>query len=106
MKHPFFAGVKSVDYLPNALAAVEAEERGAHASVWVDEDGCVTEGPTMNVAFVTAAGDLLVPAFDRMLGGCTARRVLALAPRLVEAGLSGAPGTRGFPPARPGGAPR
>ncbi|RCV15769.1 hypothetical protein SETIT_3G084400v2 [Setaria italica] len=59
MKHPFFAGVKSVDYLPNALAAVEAEERGAHASVWVDEDGCVTEGPTMNVAFVTAAGDLL-----------------------------------------------
>jgi 4-amino-4-deoxychorismate lyase len=87
MKHPFFAGVKSVDYLPNALAAVEAEERGARAAVWVDEGGCVVEGPTMNVAFVTAAGDLMVPTFDRVLGGCTARRVLALAPRLVEAGL-------------------
>jgi 4-amino-4-deoxychorismate lyase len=97
MKHPFFAGVKSVDYLPNALAAVEAEERGAHASVWVDEDGCVAEGPTMNVAFVTAAGDLVVPAFDRVLGGCTARRVLALSPRLVEAGLISSAGNARIP---------
>ena len=87
MKHPFFAGIKSVNYLPNALALVEAEERGAYAPVWVDEDGCVAEGPTMNVAFVTAAGDLVLPAFDRVLGGCTAKRLLALAPRLVEAGL-------------------
>ncbi|KAF8666965.1 hypothetical protein HU200_053132 [Digitaria exilis] len=95
MKHPFFAGIKSVGYLANALAAMEAEARGAQASVWVDADGCVAEGPTMNVALVTAAeeggglpgGELLVPAFDRVLGGCTAKKVLALAPRLVEAGL-------------------
>jgi len=87
MKHPFFAGIKSVNYLPNALALAEAEARGAYAPVWVDEEGCVAEGPTMNVAFVTAAGDLVLPAFDRVLGGCTAKRMLALAPRLVEAGL-------------------
>ncbi|PUZ63419.1 hypothetical protein GQ55_3G066900 [Panicum hallii var. hallii] len=87
MKHPFFAGIKSVNYLPNALALVEAEARGAYAPVWVDEDGCVAEGPTMNVAFVTADGDLVLPAFEKVLSGCTAKRLLALAPRLVEAGL-------------------
>ncbi|CAN6330934.1 unnamed protein product [Urochloa humidicola] len=87
MKHPFFAGIKSVNYLPNVLAAAEAEARGAYAPVWVDDDGCVAEGPTMNVAFVMAAGDLLVPAPGRVLAGCTARRVLALAARLVEAGM-------------------
>ncbi|CAN6326224.1 unnamed protein product [Urochloa humidicola] len=87
MKHPLFAGIKSVNYLPNALAAAEAEARGAYAPVWVDEEGCVAEGPTMNVAFVTADGDLLLPAPGRVLAGCTARRVFALAPRLVEAGI-------------------
>ena len=87
MKHPFFAGIKSVNYLPNALAIAEAEERGAFASVWVDEDGYVPEGLTMNVAFVTTGGDLVLPAFDRILSGCTAKRILALAPELVGAGL-------------------
>ncbi|KAL5202964.1 hypothetical protein ABZP36_013916 [Zizania latifolia] len=87
MKSPFFAAMKSVNYLPNALAMAEAEERGAYASVWVDEAGDVAEGPTMNVAFVTAGGELVVPAFDRILSGCTAKRVLALAPKLVDAGL-------------------
>uniref|UniRef100_A0A0E0L044 Uncharacterized protein n=1 Tax=Oryza punctata TaxID=4537 RepID=A0A0E0L044_ORYPU len=87
MKDPFFAAMKSVNYLPNALAMAEAEERGAYASVWVDGAGDVAEGPMMNVAFVTGGGDLVVPAFDRVLSGCTARRLLALAPRLVDAGV-------------------
>uniref|UniRef100_J3M582 Uncharacterized protein n=2 Tax=Oryza brachyantha TaxID=4533 RepID=J3M582_ORYBR len=87
MKHPFFAAMKSVNYLPNALAMADAEERGAYASVWVDDAGGVAEGPMMNVAFVTRGGDLVVPAFDRVLSGCTAKRVLALAPRLVDAGV-------------------
>uniref|UniRef100_A0A0D9WEA8 Uncharacterized protein n=1 Tax=Leersia perrieri TaxID=77586 RepID=A0A0D9WEA8_9ORYZ len=87
MKHPFFAATKTVNYLPNALAMAEAEELGAYAPVWVDDAGHVAEGPTMNVAFVTRGGDLVVPAFDGILGGCTAKRVLALAPRLVDAGV-------------------
>uniref|UniRef100_A0A0E0DNS9 Uncharacterized protein n=1 Tax=Oryza meridionalis TaxID=40149 RepID=A0A0E0DNS9_9ORYZ len=87
MKDPFFAAMKSVNYLANALAMAEAEERGAYASVWVDGGGGVAEGPMMNVAFVTGGGDLVVPAFDRVLSGCTAGRLLALAPRLVDAGV-------------------
>jgi 4-amino-4-deoxychorismate lyase len=87
MKHPFFAGTKSVNYLPNVLAVMEAEEQGAYSSVWVDEEGYVAEGPTMNVAFVTKCGELVLPAFDKILSGCTAKRLLTLAPKLVEAGL-------------------
>ncbi|KAH7436617.1 hypothetical protein KP509_05G028100 [Ceratopteris richardii] len=79
MKPPLFATMKNVNYLPNALSIMEAEEQGAFAGIWVDEGGFVAEGPNMNVAFVNSAGELIMPAFDKILSGCTARRVLALA---------------------------
>lgn len=87
MKPPLFATSKNVNYLPNVLSIMDAEERGAFASVWVDEQGYVAEGPMVNVAFVTPGGELVLPAFDKILSGCTAKRLLALAPRLVDAGL-------------------
>lgn len=79
MKAPEFATMKSVNYLPNALSLLEAEEKGAFAGIWVDEEGFVAEGPNMNVAFVSKAGELIMPAFDKILSGCTAKRALALA---------------------------
>jgi len=48
----------------------------------------------VNVAFVTPDKHLVLPAFDKILGGCTAKRVLALAPRLVESGLLAGVSTR------------
>ncbi|XP_006643973.2 D-amino-acid transaminase, chloroplastic-like isoform X2 [Oryza brachyantha] len=87
MKPPLFATMKNVNYLPNVLSIMDAEDRGAFASVWVDDEGYVAEGPMVNVAFVTAAGELVLPAFDKILTGCTAKRLLALAPRLVESGV-------------------
>ncbi|VAH59458.1 unnamed protein product [Triticum turgidum subsp. durum] len=87
MKPPLFATMKNVNYLPNVLSIMDAEERGAFASVWVDEQGYVAEGPMVNVAFVTQGGELVLPVFDKILSGCTAKRMLALAPKLVEAGL-------------------
>ncbi|KAB5514003.1 hypothetical protein DKX38_027909 [Salix brachista] len=86
MKPPQFATMKSVNYLPNALSKMEAEENGAYASIWLDSDGFIAEGPSMNVAFVTKEKDLLMPAFDRILSGCTAKRVLTLAEGLVKQG--------------------
>ncbi|KAJ6373021.1 hypothetical protein OIU76_027370 [Salix suchowensis] len=65
---------------------MEAEENGAYASIWLDNDGFIAEGPSMNVAFVTKEKDLLMPAFDRILSGCTAKRVLTLAEGLVKQG--------------------
>ncbi|XP_021312299.1 D-amino-acid transaminase, chloroplastic isoform X2 [Sorghum bicolor] len=94
MKPPQFATMKNVNYLPNVLSIMDAEDRGAFASVWVDDEGYVAEGPMVNVAFVTPDNHLVLPAFDKILGGCTAKRMLALAPRLVESGLLAGVSTR------------
>lgn len=86
IKHPKFATVKSVNYLPNVLSKMEAEENGAFAAIWLDNDGLIAEGPNMNVAFVTKEKELLMPRFDKILSGCTAKRILNLAEGLVKEG--------------------
>lgn len=86
MKVPLFATSKNVNYLPNVLSKLEAEEKGAFASIWVDDDGYVAEGPNVNVGFVTHENELILPFFDKILSGCTAKRLLELAPKLVENG--------------------
>ncbi|KAM1200569.1 hypothetical protein ACFX2I_016838 [Malus domestica] len=86
IKPPQFATMKSVNYLPNVLSKMEAEEKGAFAAIWLDGDGFIAEGPNMNVAFVTKEKELVMPQFDKILSGCTARRVLALAEGLVGDG--------------------
>ncbi|MCL7026913.1 hypothetical protein MKW94_023861 [Papaver nudicaule] len=87
IKPPQFATVKSVNYLPNVLSKMEAEEKGAFAALWLDDDGFVAEGPNMNAAFVSKENMLLMPYFDKILSGCTAKRVLALAEGLVHKGI-------------------
>lgn len=66
---------------------MEAEERGAFASIWVDEQGFIAEGPNVNVAFITKDRDLVLPSFDKILSGCTAKKLLVLASKLVETGF-------------------
>ncbi|KAH7512589.1 hypothetical protein FEM48_Zijuj12G0106800 [Ziziphus jujuba var. spinosa] len=86
MKSPLFATMKNVNYLPNVLSIMEAEEKGAFASIWVDDAGYVAEGPNVNVAFITHDKELVLPYFENILSGCTAKRLLQLAPKLVEEG--------------------
>lgn len=86
MKSPLFATMKNVNYLPNVLSKMEAEEKGAFASVWVDEEGYIAEGPNVNVAFITQEKELIVPFFDKILSGCTVKRLIELAPKLVAKG--------------------
>uniref|UniRef100_A0A0A9GXH9 Uncharacterized protein n=1 Tax=Arundo donax TaxID=35708 RepID=A0A0A9GXH9_ARUDO len=82
--------MKSVNYLPNALTKVEGEENGAFTGIWLDDEGFVAEGSNMNVGFVTKSKELLMPRFDKILSGCTAKQVLTLAEQLVADGrLSG-----------------
>jgi 4-amino-4-deoxychorismate lyase len=83
LKPPMFATMKNVNYLPNVLSLLEAEEKGAYTSIWVDDEGYVAEGPNMNVAFVNQIGELIMPSFDKILSGCTALRTLALADQLL-----------------------
>lgn len=86
MKTPLFATMKNVNYLPNVLSKMEAEEQGAFASIWIDEEGYIAEGPNVNVGFITHDKELILPRFDKILRGCTAARLLELAPKLVEQG--------------------
>ncbi|KAM7252501.1 hypothetical protein ACFE04_024384 [Oxalis oulophora] len=86
MKPPTFATMKNVNYLQNVLTLMEAEERGAFATIWIDDEGYIAEGPNVNVAFITKDKELILPIFDKILRGCTAKRLLELAPKLVEQG--------------------
>lgn len=86
IKSPLFATSKNVNYLPNVLSKLEAEEKGAFASIWIDDEGYIAEGPNVNVAFITHDKELILPFFDKILSGCTALRLLQLAPKLVEQG--------------------
>ena len=83
IKPPMFATVKSVNYLPNILAQMEAEEKGAFTAVWLDQEGLIAEGPNMNLAFLRKDGLLLVPPCEKVLAGCNAQRMLHLISQLV-----------------------
>lgn len=87
IKPPNFATMKTVNYLPNVLAKMEAEEQGAYSSIWVDEQGYVAEGPNCNIAFVSKERELLLPKPDKILHGCTAKRLLMLASKLIKKGI-------------------
>jgi 4-amino-4-deoxychorismate lyase len=86
MKPPSLATMKNVNYLQNVLTKMEAEEQGASSSIWIDDEGYIAEGPNVNVAFITKDKELILPVFDKILSGCTAKRLLQLAPKLVEQG--------------------
>ena len=86
IKPPFFARVKSTNYLPNVLVVLEAKDRGADHGIFIDARGMVAESSHMNVAFVTRDRVFRHPSFDAILSGITVQRILHLAGRLVEQG--------------------
>ena len=87
IKPPLYAITKTTNYLPNVLMQMEAKEKGFDNGVFTDHDGHVGESSNMNVAFVSQDNVLVHPKFDQILSGCTSKRMLELAPRLVERGL-------------------
>jgi len=86
IKPPFFARVKSTNYLPNVLVVLEAKERGANNGIFIDQKGMVGESSNMNVAFVTKDRVFRHPPFDSILSGVTVQRIIQLARQLVEQG--------------------
>ena len=86
IKPPFFARVKSTNYLPNVLVVLEAKDKGADNGVFIDHHGMIAESSNMNVAFVTRDGVFRHPPFDAILSGVTVQRLFQLARRLVESG--------------------
>lgn len=81
------AGIKSTNYLRNALAQAEAEAGGFDLGVFADpETGIVTEAANASVGIITHGGELVIPPWDRALPGVTAQRVLDLLPKVIKGG--------------------
>jgi branched-subunit amino acid aminotransferase/4-amino-4-deoxychorismate lyase len=86
VKSPFFATIKSCNYLPNVLMKKEAIDSGSRYSINIDEKGYIGEGSTENICIVSKDGLLKLPGFDNTLAGITASRVFQLADILVRDG--------------------
>lgn len=86
IKPQLYAVTKSTNYLPNVLMEMEARQHGLDNGVFIDPNGNVGEGSNMNCAFVNHDGVLRHPEFDHILTGCTVKRLLGLAEKLVDNG--------------------
>jgi branched-chain amino acid aminotransferase len=85
-KTPPMSAIKSCNYLINALMAGEASERDLDVVIGCGADEHVLEGPTENIALVTADQRLLTPRTPEVLAGTTLQRLLELAEPLRAAG--------------------
>jgi branched-chain amino acid aminotransferase len=74
--------VKSLNYLNNALAKLEARRRGADEALLLNAGGGVAEASVANVFVVRGYGLETPPPTDGCLEGITRRSVLELAPGL------------------------
>jgi len=76
--------IKSLNYLKNVLAKVDATRAGAEEAIMLNEDGFIAECSADNL-FVVRGGALLTPSpLDGALEGVTRGAILSLA---AEAGL-------------------
>jgi len=71
--------VKSLNYLNNILARIEANHRGADEALMLDLQGYVAEGSADNV-FIVRGKQLMTPWTSTNLPGITREAVLELAP--------------------------
>ncbi|MFI5178636.1 MAG: aminotransferase class IV, partial [Vicinamibacterales bacterium] len=73
--------IKSLNYLSNVLARIEANDRGADEALFLDREGFVAEATADNIFILSDAG-LLTPPATSTLKGITRETVLELAAEL------------------------
>lgn len=86
VKPAFFAQVKSCNYLPNVLVAMEAEKNKADFAIVLDSQGYLAEAATENVSIVSEEKIFMYPKFDHMLKGTSLLRGVELAKELIKTG--------------------
>lgn len=74
-------GIKSLNYLNNVLARIEASDHGADEAILLDRDGHVAEATADNVFIVTERA-LVTPPTSTNLRGITRETILRLAEQL------------------------
>jgi branched-chain amino acid aminotransferase len=74
--------IKSLNFLNNILAKMEAKERGAYEAIMLNAQGCIAEGTVCNLFFVRD-GVLCTPSAEvGVLDGITRELVIGLAERV------------------------
>ncbi len=74
--------IKSINYLPNILAKLEAKQKGADEGIMLNSRGHLTEATVSNI-FLISQGRLLTPSLESgPLPGITRKTVIELAPTL------------------------
>jgi branched-chain amino acid aminotransferase len=84
IKPAYFARVKSCNYLPNALAHLEAHRNKVDFAIVLDQQGYVAEGATESVAIVSKQKIFMYPKLDNILEGTTLLRALELVKELIK----------------------
>lgn len=84
MKSPIYATMKNGNYLPKVLPKMEAEEKEAFASIELTRRDVLQKVQLRNVALKTNDKEQVLPSVCKILSGCTATRLLELAPKMVE----------------------
>jgi branched-chain amino acid aminotransferase len=87
-KQTYLARIKSTNYLPNVLMAMEAGQRGADVTFSYDEHGCLAESAVANVGVVDGEGRLLFPRFQNALPGTMALLAMELAEKDMPVGFA------------------
>jgi branched-chain amino acid aminotransferase len=76
--------LKTLNYLPNVIAKIEAVKRGAFEGLFVNKRGFITEGSSTNI-FIFSKGVLITPLVrETALPGVTRKTIIELA---IKAGL-------------------
>jgi branched-chain amino acid aminotransferase len=88
VKSSRYAAIKSCNYLQNVMMRKEAADRGFDYTIGVDPRGQLTEGPTENIAFVTAGGAFVSSDYKNTLRGITLARCEDLLLAASESELS------------------
>jgi len=85
-KDPWFATIKSCNYLHNVMMKKEAVDRKIDFTIGFDPKGFITEGSTENIILLNANNELVRPHLRQILKGTTMMRALHLAQDLVRQG--------------------
>ncbi|MBX7231872.1 MAG: aminotransferase class IV [Bdellovibrionales bacterium] len=70
-KSPFYAQIKSCNYLPNVLMKKEAIDHQVDFSLGCDSEGRILEGSTENLLILSQDNQFCIPNLSRILKGTT-----------------------------------
>lgn len=76
--HGLPPAAKTLNYLTNIMARIQAEVSGAQEAIFLDENGYVSEGSVDNI-FIVTNGVLITPPLGNCLPGITRNFVIELA---------------------------